>query len=156
MVLERKEWMRALTAHEAVEIHGLAERLVQGCEVRHQSLPQAGLGLLTLSDGAFNEPYYLGEFPLSISCIELHLSNGQRAQGGAQVMVDDADLARSLAILDAVLASRLPGWEEAADLIRTGEEKRREQAQRRNRILTSTRVDFSLLGTVDKGDEDNA
>lgn len=155
MIPERKDWVRALMAHPPLTLNTLAQRIAHDCEVRHTSLPQAGLGLLTLADGAFREPYYLGEFPLSTCRIELHFADGRSASGGAQVMADDANLARSLAILDAILAASLPGWEEVAEHIRTGAEKRREQALRRKAMLASTRVDFALLGMVDEegGDE---
>jgi alpha-D-ribose 1-methylphosphonate 5-triphosphate synthase subunit PhnG len=156
LMIERKDWVRALMAHPPLELNALAERLSLDCEVRHTSLPQAGLGLLTLADGAFREPYYLGEFPLSTCRIELQLADGRRTEGGAQVMADDANLARALAILDAVLAARLPGWEEVAERLRAGEEKCREQAIRRKAMLASTRVDFALLGTVDEEGDDEA
>lgn len=156
MIPQRKDWAHALMAHPPLALHTLAERVALGCEVRHTSLAQAGLGLLTLADGAFCEPYFLGEFPLSTCCIELHLADGRCAEGGAQVMADDAALARSLAILDAVLAARLPGWEAIADHIRVGEAKRREQARRRKAMLASTRVNFALLGTVDEENDDEA
>ncbi|MHB1353409.1 MAG: phosphonate C-P lyase system protein PhnG, partial [Thiobacillus sp.] len=102
MELERKDWIRALTAHPAPALHALADRLSAGCELRLTRLPQAGLGLLQLADGAFHEAYYLGEFPLSTCSLELTLADGRRAEGGAQIMADDAALARALAILDAV------------------------------------------------------
>lgn len=141
-------------AHPPLALNTIAERIAQDCEVRQTSLPQAGLGLLTLADGAFREPYYLGEFPLSTCRIELHLADGRCAEGGAQVMADDANLARSLAILDSVLAARFPGWEEVAEAVRAGAGKRREQALRRKSMLASTRVDFALLGMVDEEGDD--
>ena len=109
MNLERTDWVRALTAHPAPLLNALATKLTAECEVKLTSLPQAGLGLLTLTDGAFLEPYYLGEFPLSACRLEIGLADGRRADGGAQVLADDAGLARSLAILDAILAARFPG-----------------------------------------------
>lgn len=154
MNLERKDWIRALTAHSPTMLHTLAGHVATGCEVAHTSLPQAGLGLLALDDGAFHEPYFLGEFPLSTCRVELRVADGRRAEGGAQVMADDAELARSLAILDAVLAARLPGWEEIAEHVRTGADQRREQDGRRKAMLAATRVDFALLGALDEEDDD--
>ncbi len=155
MALERKHWIWALTAHPVPDLHALAERLAVGCDVRLTRLPQAGLGLLQLADGALHEPYYLGEFPLSTCSLELALADGRRAAGGAQVMADDAALARSLAILDAVLAARLPGWEAVSAQVHSGTARRDEEARRRRAVLAATRVDFALLGNVGEDDDEN-
>lgn len=155
MNLERKDWIRALTAHPATVLNALAEQLTVGCNLKLMSLPQAGLGLLTLTDGAFHEPYYLGEFPLSSCSIELSLPDGRQATGGAQVMADDAELARSLAILDAILAARLPGWRQASEHVASGALRRAEEDRRRRAVLAATRVDFSLLGNAGKDDDED-
>jgi alpha-D-ribose 1-methylphosphonate 5-triphosphate synthase subunit PhnG len=155
--LERKHWIRALTAHPASVLNALADELTRDCDVKLTSLPQAGLGLLQLVDGAFHEPYYLGEFPLSSCSLEITLADGQTAAGGAHVMADDADLAQTLAILDAVLAARLPGWERVSALIDEGVRIRAEEDRRRRAMLASTRVDFAMLNTAggeEIGDED--
>ncbi|MDP1607375.1 MAG: phosphonate C-P lyase system protein PhnG [Rhodocyclaceae bacterium] len=154
MNLERKDWIRALTAHPATELNTLADQLTADCDVKFKSLPQAGLGLLTLTDGAFHEPYFLGEFPLSSCSIELSLSDGRRAAGGAQVMADDAELARSLAILDAILAAEFPGWERVSEHVQSGALQRSEDDHRRRAVLAATRVDFALLGNA--GEDDDA
>ncbi|MBA3902209.1 MAG: phosphonate C-P lyase system protein PhnG [Rhodocyclaceae bacterium] len=153
MNMERKNWIRALTAHPATVLNALADQLTADCDVKLKSLPQAGLGLLTLTDGAFHEPYYLGEFPLSSCSIELALSDGRRAAGGAQVMADDAELARSLAILDAVLAARFPGWERVSAHIESGALSRTGEDRRRRAMLAATRVDFAMLNNA--GDDDD-
>lgn len=153
--LERKDWIRALTAHPASTLNALADDLARDCDVKLKSLPQAGLGLLTLTDGAFHEPYYLGEFPLSSCSIELSLADGQTVTGGANVMADDAVLARSLAILDAVLAARLPGWERVSAQIDAGASTRAEEDRRRRAMLTSTRVDFAMLNNAENDDNEN-
>lgn len=154
MELERKDWIRALTAHPAADLHALAERLTAGCELRLTRLPQAGLGLLQLADGAFHEAYYLGEFPLSTCSLELTLADGRRAEGGAQLMADDAALARALAILDAVLAARLPGWEDVSARVQSGARLRAEADRRRRAVLAATRVDFALLGNTGENDDE--
>ena len=154
MELERKDWIRALTAHPAADLHALAERLATGCELRLTRLPQAGLGLLQLADGAFHEAYYLGEFPLSTCSLELTLADGRRAEGGAQLMADDAALARALAILDAVLAARLPGWEDVSARVQSGARLRAEADRRRRAVLAATRVDFALLGNTGENDDE--
>jgi alpha-D-ribose 1-methylphosphonate 5-triphosphate synthase subunit PhnG len=153
MNLERKDWIRALTAHPASVLNTLADELTRDCDVKLKSLPQAGLGLLQLTDGAFHEPYYLGEFLLSSCSVEIFTPDGRCATGGAQVMADDAELARSLAILDAILAARLPGWERVFALIEAGATKRAEEDHRRRAILAATRVDFAMLNSAG-GDDD--
>jgi len=153
MNLERKDWIRALTAHPTQTLNALAGQLTAECEIRLTTLPQAGLGLLTLTDGAFHEPYYLGEFPLSSCRIDLAFQDGRRAEGGAQVLADDADLARSLAILDAILAARLPGWEQVSEKVKSGSEQRSEEDRRRRAMLAATRVDFAMLNNA--GDDDD-
>lgn len=153
MNLERKDWIRALTAHPATVLNALADQLTAGCDVKLKRLPQAGLGLLTLTDGAFHEPYYLGEFPLSSCSVEFTLSDGRRAAGGAQVMADDAELARSLAILDAVLAARLPGWERVSAHVESGALRRTDEDRRRRAMLAATRVDFAMLNNAGDDDE---
>lgn len=151
--LARKDWVRAFTAHPPAELKALAEALTADCEVRLTSLPQAGLGLLQLVDGAFHEPYYLGEFPLSTCRVEIVLPDGRSAFGGAQVMADDAELARALAILDALLAAQWPGAERAATLLETGARRRTEEDRIRRAILAATRVDFAVLN--DAGEDDD-
>lgn len=148
MAIERNDWVRALTAHPTADIKNLAERLTANADVKLLSLPQAGLGLLTLTDGAFHEPYYLGEFPLSSCSIELALPDGRTAAGGARVMADDAELARALAILDAILAARFPGWEQVSEHVQSGMLRRDEEEHRRRAVLAATRVDFALLGSA--------
>lgn len=153
--LERKDWIRALTVHPASALNGLADELARDCDVKLKSLPQAGLGLLTLTDGAFHEPYYLGEFPLSSCSIELSMADGRTAAGGAHVMADDADLARSLAILDAVLAARLPGWERVSAQIDAGAMTRTQEDRRRRAMLAATRVDFAMLNNAENDDDES-
>jgi alpha-D-ribose 1-methylphosphonate 5-triphosphate synthase subunit PhnG len=154
-MLERKHWVRALTAHSSQTLAALAEELRSGCEVHWTRLPQAGLGLMTLADGAFREPYYLGEFPLATCSVDLVCGAGRRAAGGVQVMSDDATLAQSLAILDAILAARFAGWERIAAHIETGSALRAEEDRRRRAMLVSTRVDFALLSNANENTEED-
>lgn len=155
MKLERKDLVRALSTHPVTVLNALADELTTECEVKLTSLPQAGLGLLTLADGAFHEPYYLGEFPLSSCSVELIFADGNQAIGGAQVMADNAELARSLAILDAVFATRLQGCEQVERLFESGMQKRTEEESRRRKILAATRVDFSMLNSAENDDDEN-
>jgi alpha-D-ribose 1-methylphosphonate 5-triphosphate synthase subunit PhnG len=151
--LERKDWARALTAHPKQVLQSLADRLSADCEVAHIGLPRAGLGLLTLRDGALLEPFYLGEFPLSSCHIELSRRDGRKAEGAAQIIADDGELAFALAVLDAVLAAKLPGWTEVSELVERGDDRRREEDRRRRALLASTKVDFASLAEAEDDDE---
>ena len=153
MPLAREDWVRALTAHPPASLIQLAAQLSKDCSVTQIRLPQAGLGLLKLADGAFHEAFYLGEFPLATCSVELALTDGRRASGGAQVMADDAELARALAILDAILAAEFPGWETVAEHVQSGNARRIEEARRRRAILNKTRVDFALLSNTAEDDD---
>lgn len=152
--LERKDWIRALASHPPASLIALAYELSDGCDVRFTRLPQAGLGLLTLTDGAFHEPYYLGEFPLSTCSVEIIMPNGQQSAGGAQIMADDAELARALAVLDGILAGHLTGWERIAERVEQGAARCAETDRRRRAMLATTRVDFAMINDGAAEDDD--
>lgn len=148
----RADWGRALAALPADEIVAAAEQIARTFEVEDISLPQAGLGLLQLRDGAFHEPFYLGELPLARAYLRLRTPDGSVAEGGTVLLDDRVRLVRAVAILDAVLAARLPGWQDAARLVERGMARHEELAAQRNAMLARTRVDFSLLGqTLEDG-----
>lgn len=150
---ERTAWIRALTALPAEEIKTLVAGFDSAWQIRHRALPQAGLGLLKLRDGAFDEAFYLGEFPLASAYVVVSLPDGRKAEGAAQVMDDDLELAEALAVCDAVLANRLPGWEAVRARVERGMAQRAEEERIRKAMLTKTRVDFSLLESTEAEDE---
>ncbi|QXP85090.1 phosphonate C-P lyase system protein PhnG [Methylococcus sp. ANG] len=152
--IERRHWLRALTALPPETLAAVAGELDAGWAMTYKTRPQAGLGMLQLRDGALHEAYYLGEFPLAHCWLTLSGPDGESYQGAAQVMADDPDLARALAVLDAVLAHRLPGWERVSELVETGQAARAEEDRIRARILAATRVDFTLLSATEAGDDD--
>lgn len=153
MNIPRRDWLRALIAHPAAALVELSVRLSAGWALSYLALPQAGLGLLKLRDGAFHEPYYLGEIPIACCRVRVQLPDGTTAEGAAQVMVDVPALAQALAVLDAILAARLPGWQEVAAWVGDGVSKRAEEDRLRSAMLAGTRVDFALLGATEE-DED--
>jgi alpha-D-ribose 1-methylphosphonate 5-triphosphate synthase subunit PhnG len=155
MSTTRGTWLYQLTAHPASVLIETAQRLAREWSITHIELPQAGLGLLQLADGAFQQPYYLGEFPLARCHLRLSLPDGRCVPGAAQLMTDDVALVEALAVLDAVLAARLPGWEQVAKLVETGTRRRTEEQRERQALLTATRVDFALLGNTDDHDDDD-
>lgn len=150
---ERSEWVCALKALPADEVISFASRLSADCMVRPKAMPQAGLGMLKLRESAFAQEFYLGEFPFASAWLEVTSQDGQVAEGAAQVMDDRQELAESLALCDAVLAGRLPGWEQVLTLIERGRAINVAAVRERKRMLACTQVDFSLL---DDAEENNA
>ena len=65
-------------------------------------------------------------------------------------MSDDPELAEHLAICDSVLSAKLSGHEQINELIQEGLRIREKQQKVRNAMLASTKVDFSLLDTVEE------
>jgi alpha-D-ribose 1-methylphosphonate 5-triphosphate synthase subunit PhnG len=153
MNIPRKDWAVALCALPAAEVKHLANVLSDELEVRDVALPHAGLGLLNLRDGAFQESYFIGEIPVARAEVTVRSAAGDEARGGALIVDDRAQFARSIAILDAVLAGKLPGWMTAMELVRNGMQAHRQKSSERKKQLAATRVDFSLLEQEDDEDE---
>lgn len=151
---ERAQWPHLLLACPPEPVRALARHLAQRHEVQDLRLPQSGLALLTLCDGALGEAYYPGEVPLAIARVRVTAADGAAVEGAAQVIDDRASLARAIAVIDAVLAGRLAGHEEASSLLAMGRARLAEQAAERQALLAATRVDFSLLGASEEDDEE--
>jgi alpha-D-ribose 1-methylphosphonate 5-triphosphate synthase subunit PhnG len=154
MNIPRKDWPGALCALHADEVNATVAELLREIEVRDVALPQAGLGLLNLRDGAFREPFFIGEIPVARADVIVRTVAGDEIRGGTVIVDDRARLARSIAILDAVMVGKLPGWEQAAALVQRGIETRDQTNSERKKLLAATRVDFSLLGQEDDEDEE--
>jgi alpha-D-ribose 1-methylphosphonate 5-triphosphate synthase subunit PhnG len=154
MNVPRKDWPSALCALHAGEVKATVAELLQNIKVRDVALPQVGLGLLSLREGAFREAFFLGEIPVVRAEVVARTAEGDEARGGALIVDDRAQLARSIAILDAVMAGKLPGWEQAAALVQQGIEVRGQKDSERKKLLAATRVDFSLLGQEDDENEE--
>lgn len=148
----RSNWIRALMTHPMPDIFRLRDRCTGHLEVHHLRSAESGLSLLQLRETALGQRYYLGEFPLSVARVELRSSDGRTGEGAAQVMDDNVELASALAILDGVLANRLDGHEEVASFIREGLARLNRERRIREGMLARTRVDFSLLSTVEESD----
>lgn len=146
----RSAWQRAWLAVAEHEVISLARELTASAQVRLISLPQAGLALLPLMDGALGEPWYLGEIPLATCAIEVMTSDGLWARGAAIVMADTAELAWALAVLDAFVAHTLPGSEKAVELLLRGAAWRAREDERRRAILSETRVDFQMINEAER------
>ncbi len=152
IMIDRTQWVSALTAQPSDKLLAITAELSNDWSIRPKSLPQSGLGMLKLKDSAFEEPFYLGEFPLASAWLEIKTAEGVVVQGAAQVMDDRVEIAEALAICDAVLSAQLPGWEKIAELLEHGMARRKATQRERKQILASTQVDFSLLDDV--GDND--
>ncbi len=150
----RSQWLQLWTALPADQLRAVAAALSNRYEIDDLELPQSGLGLLPLHDGALGEAYFLGEIPLSRAHVRIADKQGRSVEGAAILMDDRASLARTLAILDGALAAGLPGSESAHDLLCAGAKKTQEVAGDRQKLLVATRVDFSLLGTAEEEDDD--
>ena len=151
-MIDRTEWISALTQLPAKELLSFTETISKNWEVSAKAIPQSGLGMLKLEDSAFGEPFFLGEFPLSTAWIEIKTNDGKTAEGAAQVMDDRTEYAEALALIDAILSSQLPGWEQAENMVKQGIVKRNAIHTERKQMLAKTQVDFSLLDDV--GDDD--
>jgi len=154
MTIPRRDWAAALAVLPAQDLVSAAEAIAATCLVRDLVLPQSGLALLTLRDGAFHEPFHLGEVPVARAQVLLRAPDGREAGGGAVLLDDRSNIARAVAILDGALAGQLPGWETAAALVERGSAARAQTRAEGQHLLASTRVDFSLLGQP--GEDDDA
>lgn len=153
--VDRNEWVAVLTAIPVERLLTTTKAITASWQLAPRTLPQSGLGMLKMNDAAFEQPFYLGEFPLSSVHLEIRTDTGQVTEGAAQVMDERIELAEALAICDAVLAARLPGWERIAELLNEGIQQRAAMRDERRQMLTATRVDFSLLDDVGDDDADD-
>ncbi|MDD4979474.1 MAG: phosphonate C-P lyase system protein PhnG [Gallionella sp.] len=154
MNIPRNKWPSVLCSLPASEVRHLANVLSGELEVRDVALPHAGLGLLNMREGAFQESYFIGEIPVARAEVVVRDTAGYEARGGALIVDDRAQLARAIAILDAVMAGKLPGWVNAMTLVQQGLEAHQQKQTERKKLLAATRVDFSLLGQEDDEDEE--
>lgn len=149
ILTRRVDWAPALAAVPADEVVALGHRLAAQHRVVPLSVPQAGLVLLTMRDGVFHDRWNLGEVPVATASVEVIAADGTRATGGASLVGDSMELAGAVAVCDAVLAHRLAGWREVAELVARGLAARERTALVRAAMLQRTAVDFGGLGEDD-------
>lgn len=154
-IKQRKNWVSLLTALDSQQLYQVTEQLSSEFDVSYKALPQSGLGMLKLRDGALHEPFYLGEIPISSAWVELTLANGDKVEGAAQVMDDSHQLAEALAVCDAVLANQLPGYQQLVSLLEQAAQKIEQQRRHRKQVMQRTQVDFSLLDATGGSDDKN-
>ena len=150
----RAQWPRLLLACPVESVRSLARKLCEQHAVQDIRLPQSGLALLKLRDSAQGDAYYPGEVPLAIAHVRVTTSEGKSCEGAVQLLDDRASLARAIAVMDAVMAGKLPGHEEAQALLANAYTRLAEQTAQRRALLASTRVDFSLLGASEEENDD--
>jgi alpha-D-ribose 1-methylphosphonate 5-triphosphate synthase subunit PhnG len=146
--IAREDWLSALSAVPEDQLATVVDALSSGWKISPTTLPQAGLGMLRMRDGALNEPFHLGEFPLASCRISVTTESGETAEGAALVMDDRVERAERLALCDAILAARLPGWRQVFALLFDGMARREDLNYARKAMLARTRVDFTLLDDV--------
>lgn len=143
-VAARHEWSRLFSAVDRKSVCTLAEELGLLHLARPTSVPSAGIMLLKLREGVELSTFYLGEIPVSRATVTLQ-SVSSPVEGGAIVMDDDANYAVHLAILDAVLAHHLKGWEKAVDLLEEGRAALTRTDELRREILARTEASFDTM-----------
>lgn len=149
----RHQWPRCFLALDSREVRAVAEQFEETFRIEDVQLPQSGLALMKIRDGALGERYFPGEIPLATARVRILMADGTQAEGAAQVMDDRASLARAIAVLDAVLANQLSGHEHIFPLLQKGRKILADQATERKALLETTRVNFSPLGQAEEDDD---
>lgn len=149
----RTDWPRYLMAVAPERVKAVANEISGPWTVEDVQIPQAGLALLQLRDGALGDTYFPGEIPLATAWIRIREGDRILGEGAAQLVDDRAGLARAIAVLDAILAAGLAGQETIWSLLEEGRQHVEAIQRDRRRLLAATRVDFSLLGAEEMDDE---
>lgn len=154
--IERRHLVACLVAAGREPVLNTATQLTEGLTVTPLQPAESGLALMQWRDAVQHQPFFLGEVPMARAAVALLNHRGERAEGGAVVMADDADLAQALAVLDAVFAQRWPGAEAVDALALRGAQARADIRAVRQAGLKRTRVDFALLAEADDESEAQA
>lgn len=149
----RSQWASLLMAVPAQQVSAAVASLSATLAVEDLQLPQSGLGLLTLRDSALGDMYFPGEIPLARARVRVCTSGGFCAEGAALILDDRAGLARSIAILDAVLSAKLEGYRSVQPLLQAGARQLASQRSGRAAMLAATKVNFSLFGNGEEDDD---
>ncbi|ABM97199.1 phosphonate C-P lyase system protein PhnG [Methylibium petroleiphilum] len=152
-VIERRHLVACLSAAGREAVLSTAAQLSEGLTVTPLQPAEAGLALMQWRDAVQHQPFFLGEVPMARAAVALVDHRGERAEGGAVVMADDAELAQALALLDAVFAHRWPGADAVDALAARGAQAREALRTVRQAGLQRTRVDFALLAEADEDEE---
>ncbi|MDO9285061.1 MAG: phosphonate C-P lyase system protein PhnG [Aquabacterium sp.] len=154
--IERRHLVACLVAAGREPVLSTATQVTEGLTVTPLQPAESGLALMQWRDAVQHQPFFLGEVPMARAAVALVNHRGERAEGGAVVMADDAELAQALAVLDAVFAQRWPGVEAVDALALRGAQARDRIRAVRQAGLKRTRVDFALLAEADEDSEAQA
>lgn len=136
------------------EVMSCAAEIARTTSPRAVTPAKAGLGQVRLREQVLGDVFNLGEVCVSTATVALTLDGGRTVTGGATVMVDDVELARSAAVMDAAMAAAEAEWAGPADrararpvleLLDRGRKVRVERDGLRRAMMVATRVDFALL-----------
>jgi len=146
----RSRNLEALMQAPRDKLKSLMQSISDGWKIQAVALPQAGLGLLKMQDGAFHEAFYMGEFPLVTAHLSITLPDGEVIEGAAAMMSDDQAHVEALAICDAILTHQpntcqANSYQAITSLLAEGQNHIAQEARKRRAMLAKTRVDFSLL-----------
>ena len=148
--IERRTLGACLLAADRDQVLTAARVAGERLHVAPLQSAESGLALMQWRDSVMHQSFYLGEVPISRSAVAITDRKGERYEGGATVMADDAELAQALAILDAVWTYRLPGADTVDALAASGVKARAGLRAERQAVLKRTRVDFALLSHADE------
>ncbi len=151
--MTREQWLPALACLSPVELRTAVMPILDSYDLEHQALPEDGLGLLQIKDGAWGQSFYLGEFPLASAHIVLRTTQGREFSGAAQYLGDKKEKAVYMAVCDAVLAHNLPESHMVWELVSAGKKKREEIKGQRQAIISRTRVNFDLVSPAQGGSD---
>jgi alpha-D-ribose 1-methylphosphonate 5-triphosphate synthase subunit PhnG len=154
--IERRHLVACLVAAGREPVLSTATQVTEGLTVTPLQPAESGLALMQWRDAVQHQPFFLGEVPMARAAVALVNHRGERAEGGAVVMADDAELAQALAALDAVFAQRWPGAGAVDALAQRGAQARDRVRAVRQAGLKRTRVDFALLAEADDESEADA
>jgi len=144
----RSSWSRLLSLADREAVLATAEAIAARVRIEPLAPPESGLVLIAVRDGVAGVPFHLGEMPAARVALRVSTAEGRIGEGGAIVQNEDLELARATALLDAVLAHALPGWEDAVALLRAGARRAAEIEERRTTLLARTRVDFRAFSEL--------
>lgn len=150
--IPRGQWVRAFARLDPHSLKRAARRVAEELKVEERRLCEGGLAMLRLRECCYGEDFLLGEFPLGVAEVIVRSRDGRSGTGAAQVMDSDPDLALAMAVLDAVLAHRLPGWEQAAELVADGQRLVLREDAVRAAVLERTTVRFTGLEETEDHD----
>lgn len=144
--MRRRERTRVLIEGRPELLASLSREAEQGHEVKVVEEPREELVLLKVREDAQRSLFYLGEALMCSCTVSI-----DGALGFGMVLGEDADIAYTLAVVDASYAADIPecrenAWEERLERER---EHLDEELRREEEALLATRVDFQTMEAPD-------